>query len=164
MKILKKQRVGHGTWYHFVGNLNWFAEVVQSGRLHTHSFWEYLRQPDERKALFLVRDRLLRDKECWIRLLGSLEADKKSGGEYLILSASEVREHPELLYVIQSNASGDNSVGYLHGNAEEGVDRQYGSGTWGVVGPLSSSHAIKLRALRMCLEAAGILRHPMVLL
>lgn len=164
IKLQKRQRVGHSTWYHLAGKLNWFAEVVQSGRLHTHSFWEYLRSPDERATGQAVRDRVLRDVEWWIRLLTSWEGDCESGGEYRILSASEIRADPTLLYIIQSDASGDDGVGYVHGYPSEGSDRRYGSTTWGPFGPPGSSHAMELRALRVCLQSVELPRHPLVLL
>lgn len=164
IKLVKKQRVGHGTWYHLAGKLNWFAEVVQSGRLHTHSFWECLREKDEIKMPQPVRDRILRDVDWWTKLLGSWIGDQESGGEYRILSANEIRGKPELLYVIQSDASGDDGVGYVHGYHHESTERQYGSAGWGAEGAPTSSHAMELRALRSCLESADIPRHPLVLL
>lgn len=164
IKLLKRQRVGHGTWYHLAGKLNWFAEVAQSGRLHTHSLWEHLRASDELKGPQAVRDRLLRDIDWWIRLLNSWEGDKEGGGEYRILSASEVLAKPDLLHIIQSDAAGEDGIGYVHGCYHDGAERKYGSMTWGAATPPSSSHAMELRALRCCLENAGIPRRPLVLL
>lgn len=82
IKLTKRQRVGHGTWYRLSGKLNWFSEVVQSKRLHTHSFWEYLREPDESRAPQAVKNRVMRDIDCWTRLLGSWVKDDNAGWEY----------------------------------------------------------------------------------
>lgn len=164
MKLAKGKRVGHSTWYHLAGKLNWFSEVVQSGRLHTHSFWDFLRVPEESRAAQSTRDQVMRDIDWWTRLLSSWEGDRASGGEYRILSAAEIHQQPNLLYVIQSDASGDDGVGYVHGYHHEGAERRFGSASWGMEPPPGSSHSMELRALRRCLEDAGVPRHPLVLL
>lgn len=164
IKLAKDQKVGKGTWYHLAGKLNWFAEVVQSGRLHTHSFWDFLREVDESRAPRSVRDRVLRDIDWWVRLLSSWEGDNSSGGEYRILSAAEISARPDLLYVIQSDAAGEDGVGYVHGYHHDGAERIYGSIGWGEGGPPGSSHAMELRALRCCLESSTLPKHPLVLL
>lgn len=162
--LLKKQRIGHGTWYHLAGKLSWFAEVVQSGRLYTHSFWECLREKDKLHLHPRVRDHLLRDVDWWTQLLSSWEGSREFRGEYRILSAHEIQDKPDLLYVIQSDALGDDGVGYAHGYHHDGADHLYGSIGWGVEGAPNSSHAMELQALRCCLEHEAIPRHPLVLL
>lgn len=163
-RIQAKQRVGHTTLYHLAGKLNWFAEVIQSGRLHTHSFWDYLRATDELKVPRRTRDRILHDISWWIGTLVSWEAEDTSGLEYRILSAEVLQQDPEALYVVQSDASGSDGMGYHHGYASPGATRRYGSAQWGAEGVPTSSHAMELRALRVCLEREALPRHGLVLL
>lgn len=78
-KLQARQRVGHATLYHLAGKLNWFAEVIQSGRLHTHSVWDYLRAVDELKVSRRIRDRLLQDIAWWVNTLAAWELEDTSG-------------------------------------------------------------------------------------
>lgn len=70
---------GHGTLYHLAGKLNWFAEVLQSGRLHTHSLWEGLRVPPERKVPARCCAHMLRDVHWWCRVLREWEPSVAPG-------------------------------------------------------------------------------------
>lgn len=124
--------------------------MLQSGRLHTHSFWDFLRAGDESRAPAADRERLLLDIAWWIRVLEDWEQGRGLGQEYRILSASALRNDPRSIYVNQSDASGEDGVGYLHGSLAD-TDLQYGSHAWGPEGPPGSTHAMELRALRLCM-------------
>lgn len=44
LAIRKQKKVGYATLYHLAVKLNRFSEVLQSGRLHAHSFWNICEQ------------------------------------------------------------------------------------------------------------------------
>lgn len=146
--------LNHGMMYHLAGKLNWFAEVLQSGRLHTHGFWDFLRLPTVRSIPARVRDRLLLDIAWWVRVLREWETQRGSGKEYRILSAAELQQDPASVYLIQSDASGEDGIGYAHGSAHDD-ELQWGSARWSAGGCPPSTHAMELQALRMCLESEG---------
>lgn len=66
VKIQRRKKVGHSTLYHLVGKLNWFAEVLQSGRVHKHSFWNFLWAGVEVRAPAAELELLLLDIAWWI--------------------------------------------------------------------------------------------------
>jgi len=101
--------VDEGTVRHVCGKLNWYSEVVQSGRVHDRMWWAYHRHGHE----LVNRQALIDDTKWWIELTSRWGQDDVQGNEYPILSASELRERPELMYIVQSDASGVDGFGSL---------------------------------------------------
>ena len=95
------------------GKLNWYAEVLQSGRLHIRSWWCLLRFGKNLNSK--IRRQLLEDTEWWIRIIGKWASGVESNLEYPILSASVLLSDPLSIYVVQSDISGEDGLGYLHG-------------------------------------------------
>ena len=48
------------------GNLNWYAEIVQSGRIHIQSFWNYYRHHKKSYPISMIQ--LKKDIQWWIQL------------------------------------------------------------------------------------------------
>lgn len=72
------------------------------------------------------------------------------GFEHRILSAAALREDPKAIYVIQSDASGEDGKGYLHGYLDQD-SLSCGSHNWGAEGAPEYFHAMELHALHLCL-------------
>ena len=84
------------------GKLNWFAELVQSGRLHITSCWNYLRF--YRSSYPASINQLRQIFHWYIALLLDCERDTSTSLVYRILS----------VFVVQSHASGTDGYGYYH--------------------------------------------------
>jgi len=91
---------------------NWFAELVQSGRMHITSCWNYLRF---HKSSYPASMNILRsDLQWWIALLSEWEKDTSTPLVYKILSADSLARDPHSMYIVQSDASGVDGFGYFH--------------------------------------------------
>jgi hypothetical protein len=117
--------------YHLIrpicGKLNWFAEILQSGRLHIHSFWNYLKHY---KASYPVSMNILRsDFQWWISLLLSWENGDSTGLVFRIISSETLLSNPTSIYLVQSDASGTDGFGYFHSFLNSD-DIQYVSKSW----------------------------------
>ena len=143
---------------HICGKLNWYSEVVQSGRLHLRSWWSYLRFGV--KLSSALHSRLLADTVWWSTLLQTWANSGHSGVEYKILSASELLLDPHSIHIMQSDASGTDGFGYFSGFYSDS-ELQYVSKCW----PQSrvhwtasdfSSHADELEALADFLSNCSI--------
>jgi len=136
------------------GKLNWFAELVQSGRMHITSCWNYLRHY---KSSYPASMNLLRmDLQWWIALLSSWERDSSTTLVYRILSAESLARDPQSVYVVQSDASGTDGYGYFHSylNATE---VHYVSKRWdGTLEDKSNSMYFELRSLSDFLDETTI--------
>jgi hypothetical protein len=121
-KLLPKSTIEH-----ICGKLNWYSEVVQSGRLHLRSWWSYLRFGVNLTAA--LHSRLLADALWWSNLLQSWAQAGHHGVEYHILSASELLIDPHSIYIMQSDASGTDGFGYFSGYYED-TELQYVSKRW----------------------------------
>lgn len=107
---------------HLCGKLNWYADVVQSGRLHIRSWWLYLRYgqsltPAATKAF-------LHDTNWWISLLTSWEEESTNKLSFRIWSSSELRQ-PDSIYLVQSDASGEDGCGFHHGYLGQSQQQYY---------------------------------------
>jgi hypothetical protein len=102
----------HTTVRHICGKLNWYSEVLQSGRIHLRSWWMYERHLSH--LLPTTFNRLLIDTQWWIDILLSWESEHSSGIEYPIVSASELMANPESIMIVQSDASGTDGFGYYY--------------------------------------------------
>ena len=97
---------------HVAGKINWYSEVLQSGRAHNRSWWLYHKHGRNLRAP--ARLKLIRDTQWWIDILDTWGGGSLSGVEYPILSA-EVLLKEKKICVVQSDASGmvlDISVGF----------------------------------------------------
>ena len=133
------------------GKLNWYSEVVQSGRVHDRMWWAYHRHGHE----LVNRQALIDDTKWWIELTSRWGQGDVQGNEYPILSASELRERPELIYIVQSDASGVDGFGYLEG-ALNGDNPTYLSRAWRKLDKFEQSHSSELRALAYWVEHTTI--------
>ena len=80
------------------GKLNWFAELVQSGRMHIMSCWNYLRFY---KSSYPASMNILRsDLQWWIALLSEWEKDTFTPLVYKILSADSLAKDPHSVYIV----------------------------------------------------------------
>ena len=109
------------------GKLNWFAELVQSGRLHITSCWNYLRF--YRSSYPASMNQLRQNFQWWIALFLEWERDTSSPLVYRILSADTLSRDPKSIYVVQSDASGTDGYGYYHSYLNS-KDLQYVSKRW----------------------------------
>jgi hypothetical protein len=131
LSVLKSGRdLDLGTIRHTAGRLGWYAEVLQSGRCRTKSWWDYTRFWKQLRPA--NRARLIKDTEWWLEKL-VVWADKDLLGiEYPILTADETLKAPHSIYVVQSDASGDDGFGFAEGFLEDEnpsfVSRQWGDG------------------------------------
>ena len=94
------------------GKLNWYAEIVQSGRIHIQSFWNYFRHHKKSYPTSMIQ--LKKDIQWWLQLLTSWEHEDSTNLVYRILSADILAKDPHSIYVIQSDASGTDGYGYYH--------------------------------------------------
>lgn len=133
----------HTTVRHVCGKLNWYAEIVQSGRMHIKPWWDYERHgQDSYRATVL---KLVQDTQWWIELLRSWEDHTSSQLEYKILSAQAIQEDGRSIMVVQSDASGVDGFGYYYGYLSD-TDLKFTSKQWDEA-PQVSSHAFELAAL-----------------
>jgi len=138
-----------GTVRHVCGKLNWYAEVVQSGRMKVRSWWDL-----QRHGSLLGHKRrqdVIADTRWWIALTSAWSESAMGGVEYPILSGDELLRTPELIYVVQSDASGEDGFGYVEGELYE-TNPSYLSKRWSEVDFPEHSTAGELRALAYWVE------------
>lgn len=160
--IKARKHLDHTTIRHVCGKLNWYSEVVQSGRIHIKSWWNYERHGKDiyDATLYL----LIQDTQWWIDLLSSWEDGRSSSAEYRIMSHDELLKDRTSIHVIQSDASGIDGYGYYYSYLYD-KDAQYTSRRWRPsdgVGLDTSSHFFELLALKdflttTCTARDGIL-------
>ena len=139
------RHLDHTTTRHVCGKLNWYAEIVQSGRLHIRSWWDYERHRDHIYPGTMVQ--LIQDTQWWVDLLQTWEDNRAGTVEYKILSAEELQANPKGMFLLQSDASGTDGFGYYSGYLND-TELQYVSKRWEP--PLSAeatSHMFELRVL-----------------
>ncbi len=148
-RLIKGGQLSHTTIRHVCGKLNWYSEVVQSGRLHLRSWWCYDKY--HRELLASTFNKMLTDTQWWIDLLQAWENGTSSGFEYTILSAEELLTNKESIFVLQSDASGTDGFGYYYGFSEAEF-LSWVSKRWPPGRVLISSHVDELWALCDFLE------------
>ena len=126
------------------GKLSWYSEALQSGRLHTHSWWKFFRFGAHLSSDSLAI--LIEDTEWWIKTTSRWGEGSENGFECPILSASELANNPDALYLLQSDASGPDGYGYIHGYLRE-EDPQFYSQQWTESEYFGSSHHGELQPL-----------------
>lgn len=144
-RIRAGHHLDHTTTRHVCGKLNWYSEIVQSGRLHIRPWWEYERHSSAVYAGTMVQ--LVLDTQWWVDLLQTWEDNRSGTVEYKILSAEELQNNPQSMYFLQSDASGTDGFGYYSGFLRD-TDLQYVSKVWDPPLPATeSSHMFELRVL-----------------
>ena len=110
------------------GKLGFMSEVLQEGRLHTRSWWRYLKHGH--RLWRPVKDRLIEDTQWWIGVLERWERDEASGHEYPIYTCEELLASPDRLVLLQADASGlsDHGFGYFKSSFTE--EEMESSGQW----------------------------------
>jgi hypothetical protein len=145
LRLLQSAKeLDRGTIRHIAGCINWYAEVVQSGRLHNRSWWQYYTHG--RHLSYHGKQRLIADTSWWIDMLDQWSREGHAGPEYSIISADELLSTPDKLVVMQSDAAGEDGFGYYYGGLEE-VESKFVSVAWGGQFTFDTSHNGELQAL-----------------
>ena len=144
-------RLPTSTIAHICGKLNWYAEVVQTGRVMLRCWWDYLRLPHHALPSPSLRQQLLTDSSWWSARLATWGADGVDGVEYPILSVSELLANPAKFQVVQSDASGVDGFGFFHGAIDDD-NPSFVSRSFPATQSRRSSHALELAALASFLQ------------
>jgi hypothetical protein len=139
-QLRRRDDLDHTTIRHVCGKLNWYCEVVQSGRCHTKAWWLYEKHIS---GLFEENRReLLADTQWWIDLLQTWSENRSRDCEYKIWSASELLDDPHSLYILQSDASGTDGYGYYSGYySDSELDYKFVSKRWPAHYKLDEMHS-----------------------
>lgn len=127
------------------GKLQWYSEVLQSGKVHIRSWWLYLKY--RKKLSHRLRYKLIMDTKWWIGILQVWAAGQNNEIEYPIVSAAELKSDPRTVVIVTSDASGTDGFGYMYGHMED-MDPSFYSRQWGGEYEFKSSHTGELQALR----------------
>ena len=148
LEVIESPRltIDHSITRHVCGKLNWYSEIVQSGRLHIRSWWKLEKFGSELSSA--AKEQLIKDTKWWIQLLESWSDNSDNGIEYKILSAETLLRDRTAMVIIQSDASGPDGFGYYYGHRGD-TELPYVSKQWpvGYVKDISS-HKDELYALR----------------
>ena len=131
---------------HLCGKLNWYAEALQSGRLHLASWWKYCKAGPRLGTTATAR--LIEDTEWWMNILQSWSEARDSEVSYRILSPSALFHAKDTIVILQSDASGTDGYGFFSSRLEESTAVYYSARWSDKEPPPSSSHAAELHALR----------------
>ena len=82
------------------GKLNWYAEIVQSGRIHIQSFWNYFRHHKRSYPASMIQ--LKKDMQWWLQLLTSWEHEDSTDLVYRILSLRRCTCQGSSLHICRS--------------------------------------------------------------
>lgn len=143
--LCRGKHIDHGTIRHVCGKLNWYSEIVQSGRMHIRPWWTYQRNGAETYGTTMLK--LVQDTQWWINLLQTWEDNRSGQVEYKILTAEEIQDNPRAMLIMQSDASGTDGFGYYYSYLGD-QEMQYTSKRWNP--PLrieEHSHKFELLAL-----------------
>lgn len=144
---------------HICGKLNWYAEVIQSGRLHLAYWWQYERHG---RGLFpKSKQSLVADTQWWINILRVWETGESSSLSYPMLSTHRLFNKRRSVYVLHSDASGTDGHGF-HGSFLEDEAQEYHSYSWTNTDQQcpQSSHAAELAALAQAIEELTTPQRP----
>jgi hypothetical protein len=131
------------------GKLEWYSEVLQSGRIHLRSWWLYVKYRNRLSPVW--RHKLVNDSRWWIERLEAWSNKGVSGIEYPIVSVEDLLTSPESICMMASDASGIDGFGYYWGNIDADDFSVYAK-KWGGKYEFVSSHTGELQALRHFLE------------
>ena len=150
-QIRSDQQVAIGTIAHTCGKLAWYAECVQRGRLYSRSWWSLLKLRGTSPSPQL-KTQLITQTKWWIDTLEVWSRGDCTGGEFPILSYSEMIAHPELVQLIQSDASGVDGYGYFFSTLAA-TESTFVAKRFPVGYKFVSSHGAELVALAAFMEA-----------
>jgi len=114
------------------GKLNDYAQVISGGRLRIRACWEYIYKvlvPNVKCPNEKFKSNLISNLKWWIEVLKRWSDSSLTGNEFPILNASVLRNHPELINCIQSDASGTDGLGFIYGNLND-VNPNFYSERW----------------------------------
>jgi hypothetical protein len=131
------------------GKLQWYSEVVQSGKVHVRSWWLYCRYRS--RLTPKVRYKLIQDTKWWIKLTETWAKQGTSGIEYPIISAAELLAEKSSIEMLISDASGEDGFGYYSGPFDAD-DFSFCTRKWGGQYEFTSSHTGELQALSHYLQ------------
>lgn len=133
---------------HICGKLNWFSEILQSGKLHLAQWWKFCRLGMALRPS--ARELLVEDTRWWIDILKRWEEGNSGHISYPIVNPHQLLAHTNAVYVIQSDASGTDGFGFHGCYLEESPDSfDVHSYAWTSERPAPrSSHAAELIALQ----------------
>ena len=109
--------MNHTDAAHVAGKLTWYAEILQSGRVHTASWWRYTRRMREADDELLAQ--VVRDTDWWLEVLRTWSKDESSQLAYPILNGTELMADPQRITVVVSDSSGVDGHGYYYGKVDE---------------------------------------------
>ena len=128
------------------GQLNWFAQVFQSGKTRLHAMWLFAQHGHKLGAW--AKPELRDDLAWWSDKLGSWAEGGLSGYESPILNAQVLcADGGAKVMVLQSDASGDDGFGYHVGSLADQRQRYYAQ-VWDDQYNFNTSHHGELEALR----------------
>ncbi len=150
VKVIEKgYDLDYTTMRSVAGKLEWYSEVLQSGRLHIRSWWLYVKYRSQLSPVW--RHKLLMDTKWWVGKLEAWSTAGVSGIEYPIVSAEDLMLNPEYISMVVSDASGPDGFGYYWGAIDDEDFSVYAK-VWGGKYEFISSHTGELQALRHYLE------------
>jgi len=101
--------------HHLCGKFIWYSCVVQSGRLHTRSWFQYLVDLNSLSPRWLRR--VVADTHWWLQLIDGWCNNRLAGIEYPIWSGADLLASGRTI-VVQSDASGTDGVAYYTGGLD----------------------------------------------
>lgn len=154
--IQRNQNPDHTIVRHICGKLNWFSEILQSGRLRLSQWWKYCHHGIGTPGASKVS--LLDDTDWWIAILSSWETGSSSTLSYPIINPSSLIHSPRSVYLVQSDASGTDGFGYFSAHLEDNIAK-FHSTSWPSNEQIpSSSNACELTALSHAIK--HLPQHP----
>jgi hypothetical protein len=105
--------IPHSFIHHICGKLNWFCEIVQSGRCYLRAWWLYLKYGA--KLNVSVTEELIKDTTWWLKLFDSWSKCKDNPIKFHISKNKDSKE----LYLFQSDASLEHGFGYVYGRMKD---------------------------------------------
>lgn len=131
------------------GRLQWYSEVLQSGKVHLRSWWLYLKYRSKLNPR--IRYKLVLDSKWWLTILETWAAGHSNDIEYPITSAAELKSDPCFMDVVSSDASGPDGFGYIYGHREDD-DPAFFCKKWDKDYSFVTSHTGEMQALRHYLK------------
>lgn len=108
--------IPHSFIHHICGKLNWFCEIVQSGRCYLRAWWLFLKYGVNLHES--VKAELIKDTVWWMSLFDSWSNSKDHPIKFHIIRNKDMKE----LYLFQSDASADHGFGYVYGRLKDSRD------------------------------------------
>ena len=105
--------IPHSFVHHICGKLNWFCEIVQSGRCYLRSWWLYLKHGSKLNSS--VVKELIKDTLWWMSLFDSWSNSKDHPIKFNIVKNTDTKE----LLLFQSDASLEHGFGYVYGRVHD---------------------------------------------